>query len=174
MRKLLCILLATLSTLALASCSLKGLDKGPTDGIIYDKSPDGTYVDVVGYTGTAKNIIIADTYEGLPVTNIGKESFNDSSIKSVVIPDSVTSIGREAFYNCDNLTSVVIPDSVVNIGDYAFCGCNKLANVVISDRVTSIGNGAFQACSALTSLVIGDSVESIGMGAFRQCRSLSS
>ena len=48
---------------------------------------------------------------------------------SIIIPDSVTSIGNYAFYNCTGLTSVTIPDGVTSIGDYAFWDCNKLVEV---------------------------------------------
>jgi hypothetical protein len=57
------------------------------------------------------------------------------------IPDSVTSIGNSAFYNCQKLTSVTIPDSVTSIGNYAFYNC-PLTSVTIPDSVTSIGNYA--------------------------------
>ena len=77
---------------------------------------------------------------------------NCSSLTSVVIGDSVTSIGDSAFYYCNNLTSVVIGDSVTSIGDYAFCGCRSLTSVVIGDSVTSSGWDAFAFCRSLTSI----------------------
>ena len=73
---------------------------------------------------------------------------------SVVIPDSVTSIGDDAFRGCFNLTSVVIPDSVTSIGDCAFLSCSSLTSVVIPDSVTSIGDCAFDSCSSLTSITV--------------------
>ena len=100
--------------------------------------------------------------------------YNCDRLTSVVIGDSVTSIGEEAFYDCDGLTSVVIPDSVTGIGNSAFCGCTSLTSVVIPDSVTSIGEWAFSWNSKLTSVVIPDSVTSIGSYAFRNCTSLPS
>ena len=99
---------------------------------------------------------------------------NRSSIKTVVIGDSVTSIGWYAFYNCTGLTSVTIPDSVTSIGDYAFSGCTGLTSVTIPDSVTSIGDYAFSGCTGLTSVTIGNSVTSIGYRAFFYCTGLTS
>ena len=69
---------------------------------------------------------------------------------SYVIPDSVESIGYEAFYACYNLTSITIPDSVTSIGDRAFRSCNNLTSITIPDSVTSIGDRAFDYCNNLT------------------------
>ena len=103
------------------------------------------------------------------VTSIGKYAFRDthipskSKLTSVVIPDSVTSIGAGAFRDTQ-LTEVVIPSSVTSIGNYAFQD-TKLTSVVIPDSVTSIGAGAFTN-TQLTSVVIPDSVTSISNYAF--------
>ena len=71
---------------------------------------------------------------------------------SVTIPNSVTSIGNEAFYGCRGLTSVTIPNSVTSIGYSAFSWCSSLTSVTIPNSVTSIRNSAFSACSGLTSI----------------------
>lgn len=94
-------------------------------------------------------------------------------IKSVVINDGVTSIGRSAFLNCTGLTSITIPDSITSIGGYAFRGCTGLTSVMIPDGVTSIGNYAFYGCTGLTSVTIGNSVTNIGDCAFYNCSSLT-
>ena len=93
---------------------------------------------------------------------------------SYSIPDSVTTIGKEAFGSCYRLTSVTIPDSVMTIGDYAFEFCDSLTSVTIGDSVTTIGNMAFADCDSLTSVTIGDSVTTIGEWAFTDCDSLTS
>ena len=83
-----------------------------------------------------------------------KHIFSDENteITDLVIPNSVTSIGYSAFYNCSSLTSVTIPNSVTSIGIAAFSGCSGLTSVTIPNSVTSIGNGAFNFCSGLTEI----------------------
>ncbi len=112
-----------------------------------------------------KNTIIPDS-----VTSIGKYAFYGcSELTSIVIPDGVTSIEYGAFYGCSGLTSIVILDGVTSIGKDAFSDCSGLTSIVIPDSVTSIGEWAFSDCSGLTSIVIPDSVTSIGEWAFSDC-----
>ena len=81
-----------------------------------------------------------------------------SSLNSVVIPDSVTSIGAWAFDGCESLDDIVIPDGVTSIGDYAFNGCESLTGIVIPDSMTSIGTWTFCGCESLTNISIPKSV----------------
>ena len=87
----------------------------------------------------------------------------------MIIPDSVTTIGFEAFRNCHNLISITIPDSVATIEDSAFKGCSSLTSATIGDGVTSIGFQAFKSCENLTRVTIGKSVREIGPAAFKEC-----
>ena len=94
--------------------------------------------------------------------------------KEAIIPNSVTEIGRMAFYGCDGLSSVTIPNSVTTIGFQAFMGCSGLSSVTIPNSVTSIGDYAFAYCSGLSSVTIPNSVTTIGAFAFANCSGLSS
>ena len=131
-------------------------------------SKDGTELLAVPLSLTS--ITIPDS-----VTSIGGSAFyNCTGLTSITIPDSVTSIGYSAFYGCSGLTSITIPDSVTSIGDYAFYGCTSLTSVTIGNSVTSIGYSAFSGCTSLTSVTIGNNVTSIGNYAFYNCSGLTS
>ena len=118
--------------------------------------------------------------------------------KNTIIPNSVTSIGYGAFYNCSGLTSVTIPNSVTSIGSDAFYGtawynnqpdglvyAGKFAykykgempantQIRINDGTLGIAEGAFYGCSGLTSVTIPNSVTTIGNSAFYYCSGLTS
>jgi len=125
-------------------------------------------------TEATGELIIPDTIEGKPVTNIGNQAFfGCTNLTSITIPDSVTSIGNFAFYKCSSLTSITIPDGVTLIGAHAFRDCTSLTSITIPDSVASIGDYAFVNCTSLTSVSIGNGVTSIGDAAFFSCTSLT-
>lgn len=92
----------------------------------------------------------------------------------VVLPESVTSIGDNAFYYCAELTSITIPNSVTSIGNEALSGCSGLTSITIPDSVTWFGSYAFSGCSGLTSFSIPKSVSYVGNEAFVECSKLVS
>ncbi len=109
------------------------------------------------------------------VTSIGAEAFAYcSDLKSIFIPSSVTSMDKLAFADCSGLTSINIPESVTSIENSTFRNCSGLTSIVIPQSVTSIGGWAFSGCSGLTSITIPNSVINIGDRAFFECFSLSS
>ena len=117
---------------------------------------------------------------GASVVSIGNEAFSSCwplrciGIASLEIPNSVKTIGDEAFRGCEALTKLTLGASVESIGREAFRGCIGLASLKIPDSVKTIGHSAFYECEALTSLTLGASVESIGRGAFQGCIGLTS
>jgi hypothetical protein len=88
--------------------------------------------------------------------NFGNIIYDNEYIKGIILPSTLTSIGRIAFFGCSYLTSVIIPNSVSSIGDSAFERCSGLSSVTIPDSVSSIGSHAFYTTSAsLTNVTFG-------------------
>ena len=137
------------------------------------RSEDGLCIKdnaVIKYCGKSQAVSIPNS-----VTSIGNNAFYDcTGLTSITIPNSVTRIGEWAFCNCSGLTTVTIPNSVVSIENSAFGGCKHLTTVTIPNSVTSIGECAFAGCSSLTSVKIPNSVTSIGDRAFGGCTGLTS
>ena len=122
-----------------------------------------------GYRDTIVSVVIPDS-----VTSIGAYAFRAcTSLSSVSIPDSVTSIGRNAFCVCTSLESLVIPDSVTSIGDYAFNTCTSLVSAVFGSSMTTTGVGTFDSCTSLACVFIPDSIITIESSAFGDCTSLT-
>ena len=130
-------------------------------------------------TCTDTEILIPTTYNGLPVVSVEASAFlNNTAITSVVLPDSITSIGEKAFNGCESLTSVTFGENsqLTSIGENAFNGCESLTSVTFgkNSQLSSIGPGAFNYCYSLESITIPESVTSIGSDAFYYCYGLRS
>ena len=139
-----------------------------SNGVLFDKNK----TELIQYPAgnTSSSYVIPDS-----VTSIGDWAFYDcESLTSITIPCSVTSIGDHAFYYCTSLTSITILEGVTSIGSWAFYNCESLTSITIPDSVTSIDDYAFNGCTSLTSITIPDSVTSIGNHAFYNCTSLTS
>lgn len=98
----------------------------------------------------------------------------ESSIKSIVIPSNIKSVGTAAFAYCKSLTSVNIPNSVTSIGTNAFKNCPSLTSITIPNSVKCISEGMFSGCLSLTNITIPNSVTIIGFSVFYGCTSLKS
>ena len=83
------------------------------------------------------------------VTNMSYCFRDCSGLTSIVISDSVTSLGVWCFYNCSGLTSVFIPDSVTTLKGSCFDGCSGLTSIIIPDSVTNLRTYCFYECSSL-------------------------
>ena len=137
------------------------------NGILYNKE----MTKIIRCPEGKKDISQFDIPEG--VTEIGTDAFFECmALSAVNIPSSVTTIGADAFALCKNLYSVKIPQSVTSIGARAFRNCNKLTSIVIPDGVESIERATFMECYYLTKIWIPSGVKKVGENAFSWCNKL--
>ena len=109
------------------------------------------------------------------VTEIGENAFFDcSELIAVEIPNTVKEIGINAFTSCNNLKTVQIAGSVETIGGGAFAYCTALATVTLNNGIKTIGDSVFANCSSLTKIVVPDSVRNMGISVFQNCSALES
>ena len=102
----------------------------------------------------------------LTVTQIPDEAFRGRSLTSVVIPDTVTSIGYLAFEYNPSLSELTIGNSVTTIGGHAFQNCMELGMVVIPASVTTLGDNAFEGCNSLASVYFEGDAPTAGSNVF--------
>ena len=167
------------------SSSTGGTASDGTDTYKYEytvNDGNATITKFLGPVGSANpnfyDIKIPSELGGHPVTGLGEYSFAAnpydghqgnplcSKIRSVTIPQSVTSIGQHAFYACFSLDSLIIEDAATSIGANAFNGCSALTTLSLGEKITTIGDYAFEDCSNLKNVTIPQSVTSIGQQAF--------
>ncbi len=144
-----------------------------TPYLTFTLSEDDTYYIVSDCNESATKIIIPETYNELPVKEIGESAFEGCyDLTSVIIGNSIETIKRQAFYLCDNLTNVELGCSVRTIDSLAFYGCD-FSSIDIPNTVTTIGSMAFGACDKLTTVAIPNSVKVIDYYAFDNCSNLT-
>ncbi len=121
----------------------------------YTLSYDTTYIIIDRYVGTAETVMIPDTIEGLPVTELSYSTFaNCRQLKNVTIPDSVTEVGGSLFQNCSSLISVTVGNGITNIPSSMFSNCTALTNVKLGAGVTTFSDYAFSSCPSLQSITV--------------------
>lgn len=103
---------------------------------------------------------------------IGISAFEASGIEAVLLPQSVRTVGRYAFADCDSLREVVLSDSISRITGNCFNSCHALETIHLPQKLKKIGPRAFEACSSLKELHIPDGAVALGERAFSQCSSL--
>ena len=129
-----------------------------TASLNYERNENG--YTVTGASGQEERIIIPTEYNGSPVTEIGENAFaysrHTSGITYVSIPDTVTKIGLNAFYNRSELITIDIGGSsnLMSIGRNAFSGNRALKSIYIPQGVSEIGDSAFNNCGSLDSISV--------------------
>ena len=143
------------------------------------------------------DITIPEEANGYRVVRIESYAFNQAAITSVFIPNSVETIGIEAFtgctelksvrlpmqlesiepwtfYCCESLTSIDIPEGVTSIGEYAFANCKQMKEIVIPSSVTHFGKSVFWNTGFTSLPKLPESLTTIPNGMFYQCTQLTS
>lgn len=148
--------------------------------ILFTKVADETGLNEVSYHIKGDTLIIDEdvtavkgkdfhTYEENYVCV--KDKF--AKIKKVIIPDSVTKIGTDAFCDFMSLEDITLPNGITNIEYYAFSGCTSLKSIIIPDNVECLEACAFENCTELSSITLPDSVGVIDVGVFENCKKLT-
>lgn len=156
-------------------------DRVTVNGVVYDvvkKAKIATIVDGKSCTG---DVVIPEyiTFDGIDciVKEIGEKafyvsSFSGSQLHSLSLPNSITTIGNEAFHNC-SLSSINLPENLITIGEYAFWDCSSLKEIILPEGLTSVGENAFDGCSSLTCVSTPASLTEVPYGMFVNCESLT-
>lgn len=105
---------------------------------------------------------------------IGGFAFSGSSIETITLPDSLLSIGENAFSSCKSLTAITIPNSVTSIGKEAFNQCSQLSSMVLPDSVITLGESCFAYMTILKSLTFGNKIKKIPKSCFSHSAQLKS
>ncbi len=149
------------------------------------------------YNGNVYALVIPDEIDGHPVTAIGENVFKgNQNLGSVIIPNSVVDIGKDAFNSCNKLADVILPKNnkytyieervfandislntiqmpeyITEIKTMAFNNCG-LTTLHLNDEITNIGNAAFGGCAKLSDLILPKYLEIYGAACFENCSSL--
>ena len=161
------------------------------NGVLYNKEKNEVVVTKAIFP--QKKCVIESTIDELPITVINPKAFKNSSVKEVVIPETVKNIFNDNFMNCKNLKSFFLSKQLEKIWGRSFAECKNLENINL-EGVKKIGNaafygcisleyaflnsvycidaGGFNECARLQTVVIGDDCTRIDSGAFRNCKQL--
>jgi hypothetical protein len=107
------------------------------------------------------------------VTAIGWEAFKNSGVTAVTMPDSVTTLGNNAFAGCTNLVAAFIGNGITNLEYAMFAGCANLTNVVLPAGLKQIDSSAFASCSRLSNIILPEGLMLMGTFVFADCRALT-
>lgn len=168
------------------------VDYGTTYGTLTYETDDATAtVTGISTSNVKEDIKIPETITinkvKYTVTAIADEAFDGEAITSIIIPKTVATIGKKAFFNCTALATITLETKAAtnqtsdleSIGEHAFDGCSSLKEIVIPAGVKTIDKNAFANCSALEKVTYAVDVDknlsitSIGSYAFFKCSKLA-
>jgi hypothetical protein len=173
--------------LNLSACTGSGSGAGlrgdgtfdPDSGVTTGKS----YVASLVLPDAATSIANGPTFNGFSalksisgarITAIGSGSGYSTSLTTISLPEGVTIIGYDAFYNCTSLATISLPAGVTTIDVRAFCNCTSLTTISLPASLTTVGSAAFGYCKSLATISLPASLKTIDGSAFTGCNNLTS
>ena len=133
----------------------------------FEYSVNNGSVVIEKYTGTESFVIIPDSIEGIPVTQIGDEAFrNHGEIKEVIFPKSIVYAGNYAFCECRALKEADFSDNLNFAGAHLFYNCRALEKIRIPSKIEYIGDGFAKNCESLNEITITDDKISSSVSGF--------
>ncbi len=136
------------------------------NSIEYTENSDGG-ITIIGYTGANTTLEIPAQIEGKNVAEIESSAFSfNTDIVSVVLPDTIKTVGSRAFQDCTSLQSIVLSKNLEIIDAFAFFYCKSLQTITLPSSLVKLGESAFSYCTSLKSINIPKSITDWGIGVF--------
>ena len=155
------------------TCTITGIGKNKIDDLVIPEEIDGyTVVAIADYAflnRDFKTVVLPDS-----ITQIGKGAFKGCLLlEDINIPQNVTVIHENTFYECESLEAIELPEGITDIEDFAFMYCENLISVELPSTLISIGRGAFFYCKLLPKITLPESLQRIEDQGFAHCYSLT-
>jgi hypothetical protein len=138
------------------------VNREPSRGLSFDKTSitEKTYTLVGIGACRDKDVVVQGEKDGMPVVAVGELAFrNNSQIESIVLPESLQTIGSSAFAYCENLEAVIFKGNLTQINNSAFRYCKSLEEITLPASVNVIAESAFSHCTNLTKIHFGGTME---------------
>ena len=152
------------------TCTVCGYDKA---ALAYNVVPDGYSVKATNSGKTKDTLVIPVSMNDLPIIGIDAFGFEGAKASKVILPDTVTSMGREAFSGCNSLKAIDLSGtSLTTVENAAFLNCTSITEVKLPEGLTAIKPGAFEGCAKLEAIELPEGLTELGEQAFGRCSSL--
>ncbi len=142
------------------------------EGLMFAPINEDSEYEVSSGTCTDTSIEIPAIYQGKPVTVIAASGFSFKSITDIILPNSITVIGANAFEECERLVNINLPESLEYIGESAFTYCKRLLSINIPGSVKVLNNNTLSYCMSLKSVTLNEGTEYLSSYLFWMCTSL--
>lgn len=104
------------------------------------------------------------------ITSIGKEAFSScNSLRKIRLSERISEIKERTFMNCTALRDISLPEGITTIGEKAFSGCESLKNISLPTKLKLLDDCAFQCCNSLQNIIFSEELESMGKYVFSDC-----